>query len=469
MYSIDFINANEEMEFVKLEYLIANYKAGDLIMTATQIPYFAFDFTLLPNSTVWLQSLTFNESTNEYSFSDYRELTNAKLKSNYFEGYETSNIQKGFYRIAFKDSSSAVYKISYCLLNYSKYAFISQDLQVLFSNGNPIDFSTNPATVPDSESLQNATISKAYSLKVPATEYLEVFNGDNLPTNYSILVNLNFTYGGELTLFGQQANTNGFFTSVNSLPLYWSGYILNVVVDFQNLYSGQTILIALTKNANTYKCLVNGTEYGSNDSTKSIFLGMQYYYNRSSQAESLNRHLIIDYALTPAELATLGGSIQALDNFAYANKANVVNFIACSEGHGLKTYDKKSGTEYTLTSGCEYVLRDLDSLHNLQRGFSLFHDTVTPSNLLRIPLDMNGNSLNKNPSGYTLDENLTQNGYDFLNCESILNNTNIGNPPDLNNFYATEKSFSDIVLESENYIEKTITGNKINDLKIIEL
>lgn len=108
------------MEFQQVEYLIANYQEGNQLMQPTEIPWFAFDFTLLASSTVWLQTLNMDADNGEFNFIDFVELDNAKLNANHFEGYNTIADNIGFCRLAFKDGTNTIYKVSNELFKFSK-------------------------------------------------------------------------------------------------------------------------------------------------------------------------------------------------------------------------------------------------------------------------------------------------------------------------------------------------------------
>jgi hypothetical protein len=149
MFSINFTDPTEKMEFEQLEYLLTNYDVGNNLMQPKEIPYFAFDFTVLASSTVWLQVLNFNENTNTFSFVDFIQLDNTKLKSNYFEGYSTVSDNLGICRIVFKNASEDVYKISSSLLKFTTETITPTNMDVV--NG-WIPFSvTNVSRISDSQ------------------------------------------------------------------------------------------------------------------------------------------------------------------------------------------------------------------------------------------------------------------------------------------------------------------------------
>jgi len=169
MYSIEFIDNTQKMDFENLDYLIQNYDAFNDRMEIREIPYFAIPFTQQASSSVWLQVLNFDTLTNTYSFVDYLQLDGAKNQTTYFEGYTTSSDNLGLCRIVFKNGSSDIYKVSKNLLKYTTETMATAE--IVYDGWITIDISLYEAVDSSHIKIKNSdfSIHKGCGLKINGT------------------------------------------------------------------------------------------------------------------------------------------------------------------------------------------------------------------------------------------------------------------------------------------------------------
>lgn len=477
MNGIKFIEPTQKMEFEQKEYLLANYDIADKLFSSKEIPNFAFDFALESNSTVWLQTLDINTDTQTFTFVDYVELNNSKLRSNYFEAYtHSTEILKGLYRIVFKNDVSEIYKVSYNLLNYYQFVIQKMFFQELFTEN--IDFETNIA--PDNIGGNDASLSGSNAVRIKANTSVPAIiyphSKFDVNSDFTFIIKINLS-GNNLQLYFLTSQTESNFT----FYIYYLGIIdvrinsTNYRYHGANLPSGvQTVI--LRRIGNDWSVFVGDVNY-LNFTNSSIIKNTELTTKIAPGNNS--GHNIYDIAfikrgLSDIEIEMLGKSSRNIMSKAVTEAPNSYYFSG-SEGVGDILYDIINGDTANYNSGAHSYVRVYNKpFYNLEFGFDLYIPLDVSLPNLYVPLKYDGTSLGKVISGYTFVETVTQNGNEFLNCETKILQPNVQELKDLDtyNLYfdilgdPIEVDFETLHNYSQGNVIMTKTDNKITNLKL---
>lgn len=357
-------------------------------------------------------------------------------------------------------------------LNLGEIILPPTELQHLFTVGYPIDFENNVIT--DKIGNYNASFSGgSYGIKYRDTSlYMNLGNFLNLNNDFTVFVdfdklNLNATRRVSIFSSGIGIAYNHFAIKTNE-----GGFAFQIIINS----STRTFNVPIVNGRNLICMKKSGSDYTFyNNQSQGDTLNIPYTYPTNldyligggvgGEIPLFRSHCVIKRAMSDAEILAISNNFDLIDLVEAENSTD--NRLWLYNTGDITAVDICAGDEVTIPLA-DFSLDKTSQEYSLMKtGADIYSLDSNPTEKKLINLKYDGTSLGKVISGYTFQETLIQDGYSFLNLADIkLDNTNIPNPPDLNDFYATAKEFNDIVLENETYIEKTIIGNKINDLKI---
>jgi hypothetical protein len=195
---------------------------------------------------------------------------------------------------------------------------------------------------------------------------------------------------GGVKLFFSANSTTAFFVVSDSV-----GARNLETISIDDINTNEEIEIAVTANLAGYKRIfINGVKQGevdiSNLSGQILGGGNTYYGNNAPSTESLSQYLSL-FCLYNREL-----SDSELTNCDEIDAGLILKY-SCAEGGGDVAYNKADVPNPVHGS----IVADLNTFHALDNGrpdnsldgFDLWQDDVTPTNFVRVPFDVNGNSI----------------------------------------------------------------------------